>query len=348
MFAIHLISTLALALGIFATPLDLSVTSKTSSSSLPITTVHQFSLGTWVEGLDFRSNGKLLVNVLTSPDMYQIDTTTGQTQHVTTITNATGLYGITEVSLDQFYVASGKLSLLAGTTNIGSWAIHHVDMSLFDKLGRPKYVNKITSFPTAKINGLTTLDPIRGLILACDDRNGVVYRVNVYTGENVIVADDPLMKPVANSTVKNGINGIKIRDGFLYFTNTGAGTFSKVPIDRNGKQTGPGVIIAQNPEKQGGDDWTFDANGNAYIGDNPNNWVNLVRAGSSTTEIIAGGPNSTSVMGPTALEFGPSAQDKKRGSVYVTYQGGIAQYSTGQYTQGGGVLRIDTSSLGLC
>ncbi|KAL9106197.1 MAG: hypothetical protein Q9227_008730 [Pyrenula ochraceoflavens] len=348
MSLLRLISTLTLALGAFATPLDLSIASKTSSGNLPVTTVHQFSPGTWVEGIDFRWNGKLLVNILTSPDMYQLDTSSGQTQHVTTISNATGLYGITEVLPDQFYVASGKLNLLAGTTDIGSWAIHHVDMSTFDFTGKPRSVSTVTTFATAKINGLTTLDPIRGLVLACDDKNGVVYRVNVYTGENVIVADDPLMKPVANSTVKNGINGIKVRDGALYFTNTGAGTFNKVPINKDGKQTGPGVTIATNPEKKGGDDWTFDVNGNAFIGDNPNNWVNLVRAGSHNTEIIAGGPNSTAVLGPTCLEFGPSIQDRKRGSVYVGFNGGIGQYSTGQYTQGGGVLRLDTSSLGVC
>ena len=315
---------------------------------LPVTKIFQFPLGGYVEGLSFRSNGKLLGNLLApEPSIYQFDVEEGCAKKVTTIPNITGLYGIAEAGQDQFYVAGGRFNLTASTREIGSYAVWHVNLTCFDDGLEPE-VTKISDFPRATVNGMWTLDAAAGLILATDSTNGVIYRLDVNTGENEITIDDPVLKIPANGTVSLGVNGIEVRDGYLYFTNTGAGTFGRIPMDSQGVQTGPGEVLAQNPEGMpGGDDWTFDANGNAFVAENPSNWVSLIRAGSSTPEIIAGGPNSTDLLSPTVAKFGVSAKDVARGSLYVGNSGGLAQYRSGHFTVGGGLYRIDTAVLGL-
>lgn len=315
---------------------------------LPVHELYQFIPGGYIEGLAFRPNGKLLATMLApEPNIYQVDVQEECIKKVTTIPGINGLYGITETTPDQFYVAGGRLSLLKSTREFGSFKIWHVNMTSYEKTGAPE-VTAVSSFANATLNGLWTLDAERGIILATDTTNGFVYRVDTNTGANVISISDPLLKPPANASTYPSPNGIAVRDGYLYFTNTGAGTFGRVPINRNGYQTGPAEVLAVlaggNP---GGDDWTFDKEGNVFIAGNPNNYLLLLRKGNSEPEIIAGGVNSTALLGPNTARFGVSKRDRTRGSLYIGTSGGLAQYRSGNLTNGGGVYRVDTAELGL-
>ena len=318
------------------------------SASLPVVPIFQFPRGSYIEGLAFRPNGKLLGNLLApEASVYQFDVKEFSARKVTTIANITGLYGITETTPDQFYVAGGDFNLEASTRAEGTFKIWHVNMTSFDEIGEPT-VTKVTDFTNATPNGLWTLDAAQGIILAADAQHGLVYRVDVNTGVNEVSADDPLLKPPANASTYPSPNGIAVRDGYLYFTNTGAGTFGRLPINESGFQTGPAEVVAQtaggNP---GGDDWTFDDAGNVFIAENPNNWLSLLRNGSETPEIIAGGPNSTELLGPNTARFGVSKLDRRHRSLYIGTSGGLSQYRSGNFTNGGGVYRVDTRPLGL-
>ena len=318
-----------------------------STLPLPVQPVFQFPLGASPEALAFRPNGKLLVNLLApEASTYQLDVVEGCAKNVATIPNITSLYGIAQTQTDQFYVAGGRINLRESTREIGSFAVWHLDLTLFDETGEVG-VEKISSFPKATLNGMWTLDADAGLILATDSTNGVIYRLDVNTGENEIVIDDPVLKVPVNATVSLGPNGIEVRDGYLYATNTGAGTFSRIPIDSEGIQTGPGEVLARNANgAPGGDDWTFDDAGNAFVGENPNSWVSLIREGSSKPEIITASSGDTVLRGPTCARFGVSEEDVARGRLYVGDNGGIAQYRSGNFTRGGGVYYIDTAGLG--
>jgi hypothetical protein len=313
---------------------------------LPVTKVFQFPLGGSPESLWFRPNGKLLVNLLApEASTYQIDVAEGCAKKVNTIPGINALYGIAETSPDQFYVAGGTINLRASTREIGSYAVWHLNMTGFDETDEP-IVTKISDFPKATPNGMWTLNAEAGIILVTDSTNGVIYSLDVNTGCNRIVIDDPVLKYPANSSVTLGVNGIETRNGYLYFTNTGAGTFGRIPIDVDGVQTGPGEVLARNAGGiPGGDDWVFDAAGNAYVGENPNYWVSLIRNGSSIPEIIVGGPNTTTLKSPTCARFGVSAADKARGRLYLGNNGGLAQYRSGNFTEGGGIYYIDTVDL---
>jgi sugar lactone lactonase YvrE len=318
------------------------------SGLLPVDEVFKFPAGTYIEGLAFRPNGKLLGTLLApEASVYQFDVVDGCAKKVITIPNINGLYGITETKPDQFYIAGGNLSLRASTRQAGSFGIWHLDMTSFERTGKvvPK---EVSHFANATLNGLWTFDASRGIILATDSTNGVVYRVDLKTGKNSITIDDPLLKPPVNASTFPSPNGIAVRDGYIYFTNTGAGTFGRVPINAEGVQTGPAEVLAitagGNP---GGDDWTFDKAGNVFVAENPNNWLSVLPKGSDRPVIIAGGPNSTALLGPNTARFGVSQYDKRRGSLYIGTSGGLAQYRSGNLTNGGGVFRVDTALLQL-
>lgn len=354
MFLLGFTTILSVALNALASPLDLTPSSKTTSSPLPVTTVYQFEPNNWVEALEFRPNGQLVVNILSSPEIYQIDPNTRSAVLVASNPNITAFYGIAQVAPDQFYFAGGNITLAKSIKPLGTYSVFHIDMSCFDP-SRPgsAVLEKVADFPLATLNGMFTLDAEKGLVLVGDATNGVIYTLNVYTGENAITISDPLLKTPVNASTQLNVNGIVVRDEgdckFVYFTNTGAGSLGKIPINADGVQTGPGVLLEKNPEGRGGDDFTLDAAGNVFVAEDPLDWVSLIRAGSKTPEIIAGGPNdTTTVPGPTAAKFGPSLEDTKRGSLYVTFNGGVAQYSSGNFTKGGGVLRIDTGHWERC
>ncbi|KAI9686350.1 MAG: hypothetical protein M1822_003695 [Bathelium mastoideum] len=313
------------------------------NTPLPVAQIFQFPRGGYVEGLAFRSNGKLLGTLLNpEASIYQFDTTAFSARKVTTIPYITGLYGITETTTDQFYVAGGNLSLTASTRDLGSFRIWHVNLTSFDSEGQVE-VQETTRFANATPNGLWTLDAERGVLLATDSTNGVVYRVDVATGENRITIDDQVLKPPANATTYPSPNGIAVRGGYLYFTNTGAGTFGRVPIDAEGVQSGPGEVLAV---LAGGN-----PGGDVFVAGNPNNWLGLLRATRDGTfgpiEIVAGGTNRTDLLGPNTARFGVSDEDTKRRSLFIGTSGGLPQYRSGIYTNGGGVYRVDTGVLGL-
>lgn len=50
------------------------------------------------------------------------------------------------------------------------------------------------------------------------------------------------MKPM--SAVAYGINGVKVRDGLLYYTNGAQNLFAKFPISQDGTATGPVAVIS--------------------------------------------------------------------------------------------------------
>nr|OQO26888.1 hypothetical protein B0A51_08341 [Rachicladosporium sp. CCFEE 5018] len=339
-----MVSSIAVLSGFFAVTLALNK----SALPLPVTEIFQFPRGSYIEALQFRPNGKLLGNLLApEASIYQFDVVEKSARKVVSIPSVNGLYGLTDGLPDQYYAAGGNFSLRASTRAAGSFGIFHVNLTSFDNTGLAT-VEEVSHFANATPNGLWTLNAKTGIILAADATNGVVYRVNVNTGVNEITVSDPLMKPPANASTYPSPNGIAVRDGYLYFTNTGAGTFGRVPITAAGVQTGPAQLVAVtaggNP---GGDDWTFDAAGNVFLGENPNNWVSVLPKGSKTPVIIAGGPNSTAVLGPNTVRFGVSTLDRSRKSLYIGTSGGLPQYRSGNFTNGGGVYRIDTAALNL-
>src|SRR5437762_692546 len=99
------------------------------SLPLPIRTLHQFPKPSWVENLCVRSNGQLLLTVLTSPDLYLLDPSEpSQPILIHSFEGYLGLMGISEVENDVFYIAAGNFNLSTFDPGAGSYAVWEVDL----------------------------------------------------------------------------------------------------------------------------------------------------------------------------------------------------------------------------
>jgi len=290
----------------------------------PSRDIHQFPNGTWVENLAIRQNGQILVTVLSAPELYQVDPfhTDSPPTLIHRFPRVMGLLGIVELQHDVFYVIAGNLSVVTLSTTNGSYSVWKVEMGsgkvLDGAIDPPAIVSKVVDIPEgALLNGMAVLNESRGLVVIGDSGVGQVFTLDVETGKYSKTIDDPTMKPTSALQVP-GINGLKIRDGYLYYTSSAQALFIRIPINgTDGSPAGPAEAVARSIF---GDDFSFDSAGNAYIAQNPLNTVSKVTGG-GVVSIVAGSLNSTEVAGATATGFGRTPND--RSVLYVTTTGGF-------------------------
>ncbi|KAG0649474.1 hypothetical protein D0Z07_4292 [Hyphodiscus hymeniophilus] len=314
-------------------------------SSNSIQTLWQFPNNTWAENLAVRSNGDLLVTLLSAPQVYQVNPRQPKTPAlVHTFPNATGALGIVEYEQDVFAVVVGNWTIATFLTVNGSYSVWKVDMRGFksDSNGhvtKPAVVSKITDIPEADfLNGITLINEGSRDALIADSVLGVVWKLNLDTAEYSIVLDSPLMKVVPGQ-IQLGINGVHTRDGFLYFTNSFQGLFAKVAIDLCGNAIGPYTLIAETGVS---DDFAFDKSGNAYIAQDPSDALERVTP-AGKVNVLVGNVNNTIVEGATAAQFGILPFDES--ILYVTTNGGLAGRVPGTDVVGGKILAINLPNL---
>ncbi len=305
---------------------------------LPVHVVHEFAKGTFVENIAVRRNDQIVVTIVAPrPDLYQIDPLSIHPPIlIHTFAGYAGALGIVEVDPDVFYVVVGNFSLETFEFTPGASSVFEVVVRPFNPWKKTSAaIRKVADFPAATfLNGATLLSRERGEILIADSGAGAVWRLNVRTGATTkIIADDPLLKP--NST--NGVNGVRLRNGVLYFTNSDFATFNQLPLNADGSAAGPASTIAS---EVAGDDFALDAKGQAYVGLNAANEIAKVEVPSGKVTVLAGSPqDQVTIAGPASAAFGRTALDKK--SLYIVSNGGLQGYATGNFTVGGRVSRID-------
>ncbi|KAL0258216.1 hypothetical protein SLS55_007389 [Diplodia seriata] len=293
--------------------------------------VYQFEDGTWVENLAIRQNGNLLVDLVDRPEIYQIDPNGNGSSPslVYRFSGVTSVFGIAEISTDVFTVVTGNFSLSTFAATQDSFGVYQVDLS-----GSETGVKKIADLPEAEfLNGMTTLNS--NSVLVSDSQAGVVYRVDIATGEYELVLDDATMKPPSNASIPIGVNGIRILGGYLYYQNLFAKLFCRVAIDSTtGKPTGPYETLATNAYA---DDFAITDQAVAYAANGfENEILKITTAGS--VEVVAGSLTSTLVEGATSAMFGKTSQDSS--VLYVTTGGGLAAPINGTYTEGGKIVAL--------
>lgn len=113
-------SVLAAWLSFFCSVVSPTTFVPRSSQSVTIYDVWQFPNGTWAENIAVRSNGQLLVTILSSPELYEVDPFGLETpQLLQRFPNATGLLGIVELKEDVFAVVAGNYSTATLTSTNG-------------------------------------------------------------------------------------------------------------------------------------------------------------------------------------------------------------------------------------
>ncbi|RDL40253.1 NHL repeat-containing protein [Venustampulla echinocandica] len=232
------------------------------------------------ENLAVRSNGQILATNMNSANLYSVDPVAKTSTTAISVTGATGLSGIGEVSPDVFAVIGGK-------------GIYKVDFT--GSSPKSTLIKQITE--ASNLNGLAVLN--NDTVLVADAGKGSVFRFTISTGAYSVALSDPTMAPTGG--IPFGIDGIKYKDGVVWYTNIFKNSFHKIPVDETGKATGAVTTLWTNLM---GDDLCFGPNGKIYIATN---------GGNSVVEVdpAVGKPTSiATVTGSTSCGFGRTEKDK--------------------------------------
>ena len=213
--------------------------------------------------------------------------------------NATRLTGMAEYAPDKYAILVG-----ARTADRDTVSTYTIDLTSI-KGPKVKAVGGEIKGPDL-LNGLAALTT--ETVLASDSFGGVVYIIDLKTGVSKPVLNDATMMP--------GINGIRYRPPYLYFTNMVQGIFARIPIDpRTAEAKGDVEVIAT--KIVGVDDfalatWT---DREAYLVNYEQN--NILRVDAEANLVTF----ATGVIAPTSAFFGRTDADAR--VLYVVTSGGV-------------------------
>jgi len=250
-----------------------------------------------------------------------------------------GLLGITELMPNKFVVLSSNYSAATGTAPPGEFSAYLVDFTKHSSTNA--IVSKIAQLPkdTALANGIATLNPDTVLI---SDSRGRLLALNTDSGKTSTVLEDKAsMAPYPNPlNISIGINGLKYRDGYAYYTNIWAGGFYRLPVNcETARPTGP--VETLSTELGTPDDFAFTRAGDAIVADGISNTVvKVTEIGTEKVEVevVAGSKDQLIVPGGTAVSMGRRSWD--RDTAYVSTNGGLAEPVNGTLTEGGKVAAV--------
>ncbi len=334
----------------------------------PIRLAYVFTKGVWLENIAVRPNGQLLLTRLDVPELYLLDLQIRDPWPILVyrFPDALALTGIAEIAPDVFVVGAGNYTLAEGPT-AGSWAVWRVDLSHWNTtssghaaansnfyltslshvnagtvtLGASQ-VSKVADVPeVAWLKDITRLSD--RYVLLSDLHAGVIYRLDVTTGAyTVVIANDltaAIPRPIFGLS---GVNGLRVRNGDLYFTNRGQNIFARMPIRADGTPAGLAEIVARTAALTDFfDGFTFGAHGDPYLttgfGDKV---VRLSLSGGP--EVLVVGRSLTDE--PTACAFGRGVGDQ--GVLYVVTAGGLARPVQMQKRHGARVVAVEVETGG--
>ncbi|KAK0609735.1 hypothetical protein B0T17DRAFT_501303 [Bombardia bombarda] len=232
-----------------------------------------------IENVAVRSNGQILATNMNSANLYTVDPVAKTSKTAITISGASGLSGIAEFAPDVFAVIGGK-------------GIYKVDFT--GASPKSSLIKTITE--AGNLNGLALFD--NSTVLVADAQKGSVFKFDVNTGAYSVALTDPTMAP--SGGIPFGIDGIKYKDGVVWYTNIFKNSFHKISVDGAVKATGTVTTLWSNLM---GDDLCFGPNGKIYVATNSRN--SLVEV-----DPAVGKPTSVgSVTGSTSCAFGRTEKD---------------------------------------
>lgn len=121
------------------------------------------------------------------------------------------------------------------------------------------------------------------------------------------------MKATGGSRLASGlgIDGVKIRGGYLYWSNTSTVTLYMIAIDAEGHPVSGTAVetVGTVASATSMDDFAFDAEDNIWVTTNFDNMLGAVPAGSTTGEVVLGSPTEFTVAGDGATVFGETSAD---------------------------------------
>ncbi|CAI7588994.1 unnamed protein product [Penicillium pancosmium] len=292
-----------------------------------VETLFQFpENGSWVDNIVLRSNGNLLLTRLDVPEVWSVNTTSGNATLAHSFPNATSCFGIAEIEDDVFAVVP----------TAGSFSVQKLDFNIDaeedERVSPVAAVSHIAALPEAQaLNGMTSFTKESSLVLIADSPKGAVWKVNTKTGDYEIALNDTTMMPAEGQALPLGINGLKLVDGYIYYSSTTRMEFCRVKVDENANAVGEFEVIASGFLP---DNMDVAPDGTAYIATDPQNSVVRITPYGQIS-LVAGGQLSTQIPGPTSCRL---TSDRK--TLYVGTSGGQVAPVLGTFKEPGKVAKI--------
>ncbi|RCI12750.1 hypothetical protein L249_0523 [Ophiocordyceps polyrhachis-furcata BCC 54312] len=300
---------------------------------VPLKTVIQFPPEVWIENMAVRKNGHILLNqALPKAALLEITNPLDPSPYARVVHEfpLSGLFGITENSADEFVVIGSKFATVGDNLpgSAESWAINFNSGGNYGprirRIGRhPQMV-----FP----NGLCSLPGVDDVVLVADSTLGLVWRLYLESGKTEVAIKVREMGLHPHTRLKIGINGIKIVNGYLWFSNSYVGDIYRIRIDKLGNRRGDAELMSRH---QGNfiDDFAVDERG-IFGATNQNNTVMYAPINGGQPFDVAGGPE---LSADTSCAFSRESPYEK---MLFVATGNVAKKG-----KGGRVVAVDTSQV---
>lgn len=303
-----------------------------------VETLFQFpNNGSWVDNIALRPDGSLLLTRLDVPEVWSIDTKSGNATLAHSFPNATSCFGISEIDHDVFAVVVGNFSTKTYTPTAGSFSVKKLDFNKIapkdnERVSGLALASHIASLPEAQaLNGMATFTKKSNLVLIADSPKGAVWKVNTKTGDYAVALNDTTMMPAKGQALPLGINGLKLVDGYIYYSSTTRMEFCRVKVNEDATPAGDYEVIASGFLP---DNIEVAADGTAYIATDPQNSVVRISPYGQIS-LVAGGQLSTEMPGPTSCRLTPDGK-----TLYVGTSGGQVAPVLGTFMEPGKVVKI--------
>ncbi len=185
-------------------------------------------------------------------------------------------------------------------------------------------------------NGCTPF--FAGHLLLADSIRGELWDIDLEARSAQVWLADNRLKPLGADSILPGVNGVKIHDFHVYFTNTDAAQLLRVPIRADGS-AGAIELLA---ERFRGDDFAFDAQGALYVTTHLH--AGVVRRTPDGEKIALAGWDQ-GLAGSTAAAFGRATGETH--SLFVTTTGGIYQLNESDPIEAAKLVRLEVGASGL-
>ena len=314
------------------------------SLPLPYRDMYQFSdPRTWVENIAVRPNGDLLVTILfPAAQLYLVQRPYSDQPSVSLVHDfrdqVQGLLGIAETRPDTFLVAGSRTN---PTAQPNASAVFEVTLN-----GAPHNGTATTATTTSTsarlvaniteasvLNGATALRGCgRGhdILLVADSVLGQVFRVDATTGHYDVAIKVPEMQGTPT-----GINGLKVHEGHLYFSNSVTLSIYRLKITPDGSAAEGAAVetVATVAGEVFLDDFAIGADGTLWAASNRGNTTYAIGPGGKKVVPVLGGADSDVVRGDTAAAFGRTEQDRHVLYITTSMPGKVVAADTSRYHQ---------------
>ena len=313
-------------------------------------TLGQLPLGTWLESVVVRGNGDLLgTQMWPSATIYTIQNPSGCSPHLEELVSIPaigGLLGISKVperpGKPETYIVVGSNATALSKPIEGTFSAWTIEFNNKRNQAKVK-VKKISDMSKNSkfLNGVVQIPGEKDAFLVSDSFNGLVGRLDMSSG-HFDTSAFVFPEMAARSASSFGVNGIKIRQQHLYFTNSDLVSIYRIAITAEGfpaRGAKPDLVADLSKNVRFLDDFDFDTHGNIYAASNFDNSVVFLDVKTGEWKTVVGSIGELTVAGSTALAFG---HGKTKDTFYVVTSGALAMPVNGTVTEGAKIVSVNT------